>query len=80
MSDIPKIQVNERELWLLTYYGKLLPKWECKMWATLSNVLSDNEQLVEIYLIKKRKGCGEICISQCFRKLLEDNLHVFGHI
>ena len=58
MSDIPKIQVNERELWLLTYYGKLLPKWECKMWATLSNVLSDNEQLVEIYLIKKRKGCG----------------------
>ena len=28
------------------------------MWATLSDVLDDNEQLVEVYLIKKRKGCG----------------------
>lgn len=58
MTDIPKIQVNDHELWLLTYYGKLMPKWECKMWTALSDVLEDDEQIVEVYLIKPRKECG----------------------
>lgn len=58
MADIPKIQVNERELWLLTYYGKLMPKWECWLWTNLSDMIGDSEQIVEVYLIKKRKGCG----------------------
>lgn len=58
MSDILKIQVNERELWLLTYYGKLMPKWECKLWTELADIIGDTEQIVEVYLIKKRKECG----------------------
>lgn len=58
MSDIPKIQVNERELWLMTYYGKLMPKWECRLWTDLSAMIGDTEQIVEVYLIKKRKGYG----------------------
>lgn len=58
MSDIPKIQVNERELWLLTYYGKLMPKWECRLWTDLSDMIGDSEQIVEVYLIQPRKECG----------------------
>ena len=58
MADIPKIQVNEQELWLMTYYGKLMPKWECKVWTDLSDMIGDTEQIVEVYLIKPRKECG----------------------
>lgn len=58
MSEYPRIQVNERELWLMTYYGKLLPKWECQMWTNLSDMIGDTEQIVEVYLIKPRKECG----------------------
>jgi len=55
MSEYPRIQVNERELWLLTYYGKLMPKWECRLWTELADVIGDTEQIVEVYLIKQRK-------------------------
>lgn len=58
MTDIPKIQVNERELWLLTYYGKLMPKWECRLWTDLADMIGDSEQIVEVYLITPRKECG----------------------
>lgn len=58
MADILKIQVNERELWLMTYYGKLMPKWECQMWTELADVIGDTEQIVEVYLIKKHRECG----------------------
>ena len=58
MSKYPKIQVNDHELWLMTYYRKLMPKWECKMWTELADVIGDSEQIVEVYLIKPRKECG----------------------
>lgn len=58
MSKYPKIQVNDHELWLMTYYGKLMPKWECKLWTELANVIGDTEQIVEVYLITKRRECG----------------------
>ena len=59
MSKYPKIQVNDRELWLLTYYGKLMPKWECEMWTDLADAVGDDEQIVEVYLIKPRKTPGK---------------------
>lgn len=58
MSKYPKIQVNDHELWLMTYYGKLMPKWECRLWTDLADVIGDAEQIVEVYLIKKRRECG----------------------
>ena len=49
MSAFPKIQVTERELWLLKYYNKLLPKWECEMWAKLSDIINSTDTVVEVY-------------------------------
>lgn len=59
MSDIPKIQVNDRELWLLKYYDKLLPRWECQMWSNLSDVTQCTDIVVEVYLLTERHGYGE---------------------
>ena len=58
MSEFPKIQVNDRELWLLKYYDKILPKWECQMWSNLSDVFQCNDTIVEVYLLKERRGIG----------------------
>lgn len=58
MSGFPKIQVNDRELWLLKYYDKLLPKWECLMWENLSDVTECNDTTVEVYLLTERHGTG----------------------
>ena len=59
MSEFPKIQVNDRELWLLKYYDKLLPKWECLMWSKLSDVTQCNDTTVEVYLLTERHDCGD---------------------
>ena len=58
MSDMPKIQVTDRELWLLKYYGKLLLRWECEMWSKLSDITGDNDTVVEVYLLTERHGVG----------------------
>ena len=58
MSDFPKIQVNDRELWLLKYYNKLLLKWECQMWENLSDTTKCNDTTVEVYLLTEHRGTG----------------------
>ena len=58
MSDIPKIQVNDMELWRLQCDHKILPKWECQMWTDLADVVGVPETIVEVYLLTERKGYG----------------------
>lgn len=62
MSEYPKIQVTERDLWLLKCDHKLLPKWECDMWSKLSDVTEDRETVAEVYLLTDHHSYdGRVC-------------------
>lgn len=80
MSDIPKIQVTDRELWFLQYYGKLLPKWECEMWAKFSEVTDGHDVVVEVYLLTERNNYGATQFKHVFQGYAVVNLDYYWTI
>lgn len=77
MSDYPKIQVTDRKLWLLQYYGKLLPKWECEMWAKFSEVTDGHDKVVEVYLLTERNNYGTAQFRHIFKGYAVVNLDCY---
>lgn len=80
MSDYTKIQVTDWELWFLKYYGKLLPKWECEMWAKFSEVTDGHDEVVEVYLLTERNNYGATQFKHVFQGYAVVNLDCYWTI
>ena len=80
VTDLPKIQVTDRELWFLKYYGKLLPKWECEMWAKFSEVTDGHDEVVEVYLLTERNNYGATQFKHVFQGYAVVNIDCYWTI